>query len=72
MARCWRPTATTTTPSPTQLGRRLFEAANEPKQFITIHGGDHNDRRDRAYYEKLRDFVAGLPASDKTTTGQTK
>jgi fermentation-respiration switch protein FrsA (DUF1100 family) len=57
---------------PERFGRRLFEAANEPKQFITIRGGDHNDARDRAYYEKLRDFVAGLPVSDKETTGQTK
>ena len=46
---------------PYQFGRRLFEAANEPKQFITIPGGDHNDLRDRAYYEKVRAFVEGLP-----------
>jgi len=46
---------------PYQIGRRLFEAANGPKQFITIPGGDHNDLRDRAYYEKVRAFVEGLP-----------
>ena len=28
---------------PFAMGRQLFEAANEPKQFIAIPGGDHND-----------------------------
>jgi len=45
---------------PYKLGRRLFEAANEPKQFITFRGGDHNDLRDREYYEKLAAFLDGL------------
>jgi uncharacterized protein len=45
---------------PYRLGLRLFDAANEPKQFITFPGGDHNDLRDRPYYEKLGEFVAGL------------
>lgn len=45
---------------PYHLGRRLFEAANEPKQFVTFPGGDHNDLRDVDYYEKLGQFVAGL------------
>jgi fermentation-respiration switch protein FrsA (DUF1100 family) len=46
---------------PIRFGRRLFEAANEPKQFLTLPGLDHNDLRDRAYYETLRQFVEGLP-----------
>jgi len=25
------------------MGRRLFEAANEPKEFYTIKGAGHND-----------------------------
>ena len=45
---------------PYKLGRRLFDAANEPKQWITFPGGDHNDLRSRSYYEKLGQFVAGL------------
>jgi len=45
---------------PYQLGQRLFEAANEPKQFITFPGGDHNDLRGTGYYEKVGQFVAGL------------
>lgn len=45
---------------PYQLGRRLFDAANEPKQFVTFPGGDHNDIRGRDYYERIGQFVAGL------------
>ena len=45
---------------PDRFGRRLFEAANQPKEFHVIPGGDHNDPRDRTYYEKLRAFVQGL------------
>ena len=28
---------------PYELGRKLFEAANEPKEFYSIPGADHND-----------------------------
>ena len=28
---------------PYKLGSKLFDAANEPKQFVTIHGGNHSD-----------------------------
>lgn len=45
---------------PCKFGRRLFEAANEPKQFITFPGGDHNDFRPQDYYERVGQFVAGL------------
>jgi fermentation-respiration switch protein FrsA (DUF1100 family) len=45
---------------PCQFGQRLFEAANEPKQFVTFPGGDHNDLRAVDYYQKLGEFVAGL------------
>ena len=33
---------------------------NKPKEFHVIPGGDRNDPRDRAYYERLRAFVQGL------------
>ncbi len=46
---------------PYELGRRLFAAANEPKQFVTIAGSDHNDPHSREYYRALRGFVEGLP-----------
>jgi uncharacterized protein len=46
---------------PYQFGRRLFEAANEPKQFFTVRGGSHNQLRNMEYYEKLAEFFAKLP-----------
>jgi uncharacterized protein len=46
---------------PYPFGRRLFEAANEPKQFITVAGAEHNQPRDREYYVQLRMFVESLP-----------
>jgi hypothetical protein len=47
---------------PIRFGRRLFEAANGPKQFITFPGIDHNDFQPVSYYDRLREFVEGLPA----------
>lgn len=46
---------------PYHFGRRLFDAANQPKRFLTIPGGDHNDPQDRAYYASLIAFLDGLP-----------
>ena len=46
---------------PHDIGRRLFEAANEPKQFITIAGRDHNDPQPADYYDTLIEFLDGLP-----------
>ena len=43
-----------------RAGRRLFEAANEPKEFITLPSGDHNDLLDRTYYDKLTAFLDSL------------
>jgi len=42
-------------------GQRLFAAANEPKRFITIAGGDHNDPQTPVYYRALDEFIASLP-----------
>jgi fermentation-respiration switch protein FrsA (DUF1100 family) len=42
------------------LGRRLFDAAPEPKQFETILGAGHNDTTmigGRAYFERIRRFI---------------
>ncbi len=47
---------------PYELGRRLFEAAGEPKRFLTIEGCDHNTLRDRRYYAQVRQFIEELPA----------
>jgi fermentation-respiration switch protein FrsA (DUF1100 family) len=39
---------------PYAFGVKLFEAANEPKRFITYPGFDHNDGRPPAYFDELR------------------
>ncbi len=45
---------------PFALGRRLFDAANQPKQFITIEDRDHNDPRPWSYYDALAAFLGKL------------
>ena len=46
---------------PLEFARRLFDAANEPKQFLLVEGADHNDPRPLQYYDKLREFLEGVP-----------
>jgi len=43
------------------LGKRLFDAANEPKQFIVNSGADHNDPLPETYWKALDAFLASLP-----------
>jgi fermentation-respiration switch protein FrsA (DUF1100 family) len=45
---------------PFEVGRRLHEAANEPKQFLVIEAGDHNDPQPLEYYDVLIEFLDGL------------
>ena len=45
---------------PIELGRRLFEAANEPKQFVVIPGADHNDMRSDLLYRSVDEFLNRL------------
>ena len=48
---------------PIELGRELFDAANQPKRFHVIEGADHNDTYlagGDAYFEALRRFIDGL------------
>ena len=48
---------------PFEQGRRLFEAANEPKIFHTIRGAHHNDTfvaGGRAYFDVWARFLGGL------------
>ena len=48
---------------PLKLGRRLFEAAPEPKYFIEIPGAGHNDLVETAgssYRERLHEFYGQL------------
>jgi uncharacterized protein len=46
---------------PIRFGHKLFDAAGEPKQFVVIAGGDHNDPRTRQFYEALDRFLDTLP-----------
>ncbi|HBO45669.1 MAG TPA: alpha/beta hydrolase [Planctomycetaceae bacterium] len=46
---------------PIASGRKLFDAANEPKEFVTLRGVDHNDWLPESYYDRLREFFDALP-----------
>ncbi len=48
---------------PYALGRRLFEAANEPKRFVAVPGGDHNDPPSRDFLGALDRFLDDLRAA---------
>ena len=45
---------------PYELGRKLFEAANDPKEFFAIKGAHHNDTYEiggEAYFQAIRQFI---------------
>ena len=46
---------------PFALAERLFAAANEPKQFVVIPGGDHNDPLSPRFFQALDQFLDRLP-----------
>jgi hypothetical protein len=45
---------------PLRLGQALFDAANEPKQFLLYPGHDHNDPMPLEYYDALSAFLDRL------------
>jgi fermentation-respiration switch protein FrsA (DUF1100 family) len=45
---------------PFAIGQQLHAAANEPKTFLTISGGDHNDPRSPAFFAALDRFLSEL------------
>ena len=45
---------------PCSIGRKLFDRANEPKQFVTIAGDDDNDPQTDEYYAILAAFLDRL------------
>jgi uncharacterized protein len=55
---------------PFALGRALFARINEPKTFLTIRGGDHNDAAspDPGYWPQVDHFVAGLRVERRATS----
>jgi len=46
---------------PTRFGRKLYEAANEPKRWLEFPGLDHNDPQPSWYWDELVRFLEGLP-----------
>jgi hypothetical protein len=51
---------------PLSQGRRLFEAAGEPKRLFVIPGAGHNDTYaagGEAYWRVLREFLGSLPGA---------
>ncbi len=48
---------------PFEMGRRLFAAANEPKTFVPIAGGDHNDPRSETLLRELDRFLDRLAST---------
>ncbi|MBI1344789.1 alpha/beta fold hydrolase [bacterium] len=44
-----------------ESARRLFAAANPPKQFFVIEGSNHNDAPTDHYHSQLSRFLANLP-----------
>ena len=45
---------------PFENGRKLYKAANEPKHFVAIHGGGHNDPPAPEYVDALDHFLDSL------------
>jgi hypothetical protein len=48
---------------PFALGKRLYEAAHEPKQFLVMPGLGHNDAFPDEFYAALKEFLGKHPAS---------
>lgn len=45
---------------PYALGKQLFDAANEPKEFVSIPGADHNDWLTQDYLNRVGQFLKKL------------
>ncbi len=50
---------------PYSSGEKLFDAANEPKQFVTIETADHNNWLTDAYLKQLDEFISRIAAAKK-------
>lgn len=51
---------------PFEQGKKVFEAAEEPKEFYTIHGASHNDTYavgGEAYFASLKSFIERASAA---------
>ena len=47
---------------PYQHGKELFKAASEPKHFVTVPGGKHNDPQSEEFHIALDELLARLPS----------
>lgn len=45
---------------PFSSGQKLFQSANEPKQFFTVENADHNDWLTDAYLKRLEEFLGSV------------
>lgn len=53
---------------PFELGHKLFDSANEPKEFYSITGADHNDTYSvggSGYFEKVKHFALRATSSHR-------
>ena len=50
---------------PCSSGEKLFRAANEPKQFVTIENADHNNWLTDAYLKELDGFITRVAIDRK-------
>ncbi len=61
IGRCRRPVfvahGTADTLIPFALGKRLYDAANEPKRFLSLAGVDHNDALPVTFFTELTKFL---------------
>ncbi len=54
---------------PYELGRQLFDAANQPKEFVTMEGADHNDPRSVAVFRGVDRLLSRLPDGETDGAG---
>ncbi len=50
---------------PISSGEKIFRAANEPKQFVTIENADHNNWLTEAYLNQLDGFVTRVVSTPR-------
>ena len=49
---------------PISLAKKLYDAANEPKKFVEIKGGNHNDLYSFHAYKYILGFLSGLEVNN--------
>jgi fermentation-respiration switch protein FrsA (DUF1100 family) len=50
---------------PVEHGRRLFEAAHEPKALFIVEGGEHSDLWDRGLWPEVLRFLSEQGVTDQ-------